>query len=96
MATERVVEREVPVDREVHVVHDAAPASSGGMGVGGIVLALVLLAAVVIGGVFLMNMSQSEAVKDNAIAGAADSVGEAANSVGDAAGNVAEAVTPNR
>jgi hypothetical protein len=96
MATERVVEREVPVEREreVHVVHDG-PTESAGMGVGGIVLALVLLAAVVLGGVFLMNMSRSEAVKDNAIAGAANSVGDAASSVGDAAGNVAEAVTPN-
>ena len=44
MATERVVEREVPAEREVHVVHDSAPASSGGIGVGGIVLALVLQA----------------------------------------------------
>jgi hypothetical protein len=95
MATERVVEREVPVEREVHVVHDGAAESSGGMGVGGIVLALVLLAAVVLGGVFLMNMSRSEAVKDNAIAGAADSVGNAADSVGNAAGNVADAVTPD-
>lgn len=87
MATERVVEREVPVEREVHVVHDSAPASSGGVGVGGIIMALVLLAAVVLGGVFLLNMQKSEAVKDNAIAGAAESVS-------DAAGAVTDAVTP--
>jgi hypothetical protein len=92
MATERVVEREVPVERDVQVVHDNAPANSGGMGVGGIIIALVLLAAVVIGGVFLMNMQRSEVVKDNAVAGAASSV---ADSAADAAGAVTDAVTPN-
>ena len=77
------------------MVHDSAAPASSGTNVGGIILALVLLAAVIIGGVFLMNMSRSEAVKDNAIAGAADSVGNAADSVGNAAGNVADAVTPD-
>ena len=92
MATERVVEREVPVDREVHVVHDtAAPATTDGTNVGGIILALVLLAAVIIGGVFLMNISRSEAVKDNAVASAATNVGD---SVSNAADSVADAVTP--
>ena len=92
MATERVVEREVPVEREVHVVHDGAAESSGGMGVGGIVIALILLAAVVLGGVFLMNMQRSEAVKDNAVANAASSV---ADSASQAAGAVTDAVTPD-
>lgn len=91
MATERVVEREVPVDREVHVVHDSAAPASSGTNVGGIILALVLLAAVIIGGVFLMNMSRSEAVKDNAVANAASNVGD---SVSNAADSVADAVTP--
>jgi hypothetical protein len=90
MATERVVEREVPVEREVHVVHGDAAASSG-TNVGGIIIALVLLAAVIIGGVFLMNMSRSEAIKDNAVANAATNVGD---SVSEAAGAVTDAVTP--
>lgn len=93
MATERVVEREVPVDREVHVVHDGPAESSGGIGVGGIVLALILLAAVVLGGVFLMNMQRSEAIRTDAVADAAGSV---ANSAANAADSVADAVTPSR
>ena len=90
MATERVVEREVPVEREVHVVNDTG--ARDGSGVSGIVIALILLAALVLGGVFLMNMQRSEAVRTDAVADAASSV---ANSASEAAGSVAEAVNPN-
>lgn len=77
MATEKVVEREVPVEREVTVVRERG----GGVGATGIIIALIVLAAVVIGGMFLMNMQDSEVAKDNAVAGAAESVSDAAGAV---------------
>ena len=89
MATERVVEREVPVERDVTVVRDG---DGGGSGVSGIVIALILLAALVLGGVFLMNMQRAEAVRTEAVAGAAESVAESASQ---AAGAVTDAVTPD-
>lgn len=90
MATERVVEREVPVERDVTVVRDG---DGGGSGVSGIVIALILLAALVLGGVFLMNMQRSEAIRTDAVSSAASSV---ADSAADAAGAVTDAVTPSR
>ena len=89
MASERVVEREVPVERDVTVVRDG---DGGGSGVSGIVIALILLAALVLGGVFLMNMQRAEAVRTDAVAGAASSV---ADSASEAAGAVTDAVTPD-
>lgn len=50
-----------------------------------IVALIVGLLLVLVVGYFLMNMSQSEAVESNAIAGAAESVGAAADNVGEAA-----------
>lgn len=88
MATEKVVEREVPVER---VVEREVPAARGGMGAGGVIAIILVIAALVIGGMFLMNMQNSEVAKDNAIAGAAASV---ADSAADAAGAVSDAVTP--
>lgn len=89
MATEKVVEREVPVvEREVVVREGGA---SGGVNVAGIITAIIILAAVIIGGVFLLNMQKSEAVKDNAIAEAATNVGDSVSGAADA---VTEAVTP--
>ena len=89
MATERIVEREVPVERDVTVVRDG---DGGASSVSGIVIALILLAALVLGGVFLMNMQRSEAIRTDAVAGAASSV---ADSAADAAGAVTNAVTPD-
>ncbi len=56
----------------------------GGSG-GTVLIAIVLLIAVVIGGVYLFNMQQAQTGKDQAIAGAATSVSHAADKVGDAA-----------
>lgn len=55
---------------------------SGGSGW---VIALVLIVALIIGVVFFTQMSGSEAAKDNAVANAAQDVGQAAREVGDAA-----------
>lgn len=54
----------------------------GGLGILGIVIALIAVAVI---GYFLLNMNRSEQVESNAIAGAAESVGNAAENIGDAA-----------
>lgn len=77
--TDGTVERTTTTDGS-----SAEPARrSGGMGT--IVALIVGLLLVLVVGYFLMNMSQSEAVESNAIAGAAESVGAAADNVGEAA-----------
>ena len=58
----------------------------------GIFLAIVLIVALVAGFYFMTQMSGSEAAKNNAIAEAADNVGNAAQSVGDAASEAGKAV----
>ena len=60
----------------------------GGGGATAIIVAIVLLVAVAIGAVYLLNRSNNDAVRTDAITKAADSVGSAAQKAGDA-------VTPN-
>lgn len=54
--------------------------SSGGGAA--VMLAIALLLAVIVGGYFLVTSQQSEVAKDNAVAGAAQSVSDAADKVG--------------
>lgn len=56
------------------------------------VLILLVLAVAIVGIFFLTQTNSAEIAKDNAVAGAADEVGEAASQVGDAAQNAGEAV----
>lgn len=56
----------------------------GGSSAGTILIAFVLLLAVAVGGYYLYSTQNSEAAKDNAVAGAASSVSDAAQKVGDA------------
>ncbi|MFA4940212.1 hypothetical protein [Brevundimonas sp.] len=56
-----------------------------GSGMGAIVALIIGLLAVLVIGYFLMNMDRNDAVESNAIAGAAESVGNAADNIGDAA-----------
>lgn len=66
-----------------------------GSGGSGWLIALILLVAV-IGGFYLWSRyGDSEAAKNNAIAGAAKDVGDAAGQVGDAAQDAANAVKKN-
>lgn len=85
MATERTVEhRDGSVERITE--RDPVVVERRGGGGGGVVIAAIIgIALVLIVGYFLMNMSQNEAVESNAIAGAAESVGNAADNVGAAA-----------
>ncbi len=88
MPTERTVEHP---DGRVERVTETTPSSPtvverrGGSGMGAIVALIIGLLAVLVIGYFLMNMSRSEEVESNAIAGAAESVGGAAENIGEAA-----------
>ncbi|WP_191555003.1 hypothetical protein [Brevundimonas aurantiaca] len=89
MSTERTVEH--PDGRVERITeNDRAPAPTiverrSGGGMGGIVALIIGLALVLIIGWFLMNMNRNEAIESNAVAGAAESVGNAADTVGEAA-----------
>ena len=55
-------------------------------------IALLLLIALGVGGYFLMQGTDASSNKDNAIAAAADDVGNAAQKVGDAAQDAAKKI----
>ncbi len=73
----------------VTIIKEAEPRSSGGSWV----IAIVLIVALIIGVVFFMNRADSSNAKDNAIAAAAQDVGDAAQDVGDAAQKAANDAT---
>lgn len=91
---ERTVERDAPASTTV-VERD----SGGGGGFTGIVVGLALLAAVLIGGYFLMNINAQETARTTAVADAAGSVAStvdrAGSRVADAADRAADATTPS-
>lgn len=77
--TERVIEREVPVER--------ASGGGGGNAVA-IVLGFILLAVVILGVVFFVNYQNNQTIRTNAVSHAASSV---AKSVDHAATGVSDA-----
>ena len=91
MATERTVERPDGSIERTTTSDRTVVSERRGSGMGAVVALIIGLLAVVVIGYFLMNMSQSERMESNAIAGAAESVGTAAENVGDAARSVAPA-----
>lgn len=92
MPTERTVERpDGSVERTTEGGNPVIVERRSGGGMGAIVALIIGLGLILVIGYFLMNMSQSEAVESNAIAGAAESVGAAADNVGQAVDNVTPA-----
>ena len=86
MPTERTVEH--PDGRVERITETgAAPTvvERRGGGAGAVVALIIGLLAVVVIGYFLMNMNRNDAVESNAVAGAAESVGNAADNIGKAA-----------
>ena len=83
---ERITEVETP-SGNTHTSHTVVDRDGDRGGGSGWVIAIVLVLALLIGGYFLMRSSNSDVVKDNAIAGAAKDIGNAAEQVGDAAQN---------
>jgi hypothetical protein len=92
MTEERITETRTP-DGDVHthttVITDQ-PRSGGGFKWFGL---LVLIVAAVAAVLIFTQMSDAEVAKDNAVAGAAEDVGNAAGQVGDAAEQAIDEVT---
>lgn len=92
MTEERITETRTPegnVHTHTTVVTDQPRSGGGFKWLGLLVLVIVAVAAVLI----FTQMSDAEAAKDNAVAGAAADVGDAAGKVGDAAEQAVDAVT---
>lgn len=101
MATERVTETSDGLTRERVVERDVGGTTyvdRGGGGMGGVIIGVAVLALVAIVAFFLLQSSRNDAIRTDAVAGAASSVaesaGSAAQSVGDAANRAAEGVNP--
>ena len=102
MATERVTERNDGVTSERVVERDAGGTTyveRRGSGMGGVIIGLAVLALVAIVAFFLLQSSRNDALRTDAVTGAASSVADsastAANTVGEAANNAAGAVNPD-
>lgn len=96
MATERVTERSDGLTNERVVERDAGGTTyveRRGSGMGGVIIGIAVLALVAIVAFFLLQSSRNDAIRTDAVSGAASSVAEsagtAAESVGDAAQSVA-------
>ena len=86
MPTERTVEH--PDGRVERITESSNPTvveRRGGGGMGAVVALIIGLLAIVVIGYFLMNMNRNDAIESNAVAGAAESVGNAADNIGQAA-----------
>ena len=85
---ERIVEVETP-SGNTHTTHTVVDSGTRGGG-SGWMIALLLLIALAVGAYFLMQGADASSNKDNAIAAAADDVGNAAQKVGNAAQDAAK------
>ncbi|MFN3582459.1 hypothetical protein [Phenylobacterium sp.] len=100
MATERVTETSDGLTRERVVERDVGGTTyvDRGGGMGGVIIGVAVLALVAIVAFFLMQSSRNDAIRADAVAGAASSVaesaGSAAESVGNAANRAADGVNP--
>jgi hypothetical protein len=83
MADERVVERTVEHEPTTTVIEKRG----GGAGV---VIGIIALVAVALLAWFLFAQNRNDAVRTDAVSGAAQSVGDAADKVGDAADKAAD------
>lgn len=87
MADERIVERDDGVTAERVTERNAGGTTTvieRGGGGGGMILGIIALILVVVGAFYFLSQGTSESRKDDAIAGAAKSVGDTAEKAGDA------------
>jgi hypothetical protein len=98
MATERVTERSDGMTEERVVERDAGGTTyvdrGGGSGVGGVVIGIAVLALVAIIAFFLLNMNQQDAMRTDAVSGAAQSVAQSAEGAAQSVSDAAQSVTP--
>lgn len=83
MATERTEHRPDGTVERTTTTDRVAVERRGG-GAGAIIAVVIGLLLVGVVAYFLMNINRNEAIETNAVAGAAESVGDAADRVGDA------------
>ncbi|MGA0607543.1 hypothetical protein ACO2Q0_16250 [Phenylobacterium sp. VNQ135] len=98
MATERVTERSDGLTNERVVERDGGGTTyveRGGSGMGGVIIGIAVLALVAIVAFFLLQSSRNDAMRTDAVAGAASSVADSASSAADSVGDAARSVTPN-
>ena len=91
MTEERITEVRTP-EGDTHTTHTTVVSDEPRGGGSGWLIALVLIIALVVGIWAFSTMGGAEVAKDDAIAGAANDVGDAAQSVGDAAQDAADSV----
>ena len=99
MATERVTERSDGLTNERVVERDAGGTTyveRRGSGMGGVIIGIAVLALVAIVAFFLLQSSRNDAMRTDAVAGAASSVAESAGSAAESVGDAARSVTPNQ
>ncbi len=94
MVEERITEVETPTG-DTHTTHTVVTDGDRRGGGGGWLIAIVLIIAVIAGIWFFSGMSNSESAKDNAIANAADNVGEAPQQGANPAENAPDKMTTN-
>ena len=95
MSEERITRTETPdgiTHTETTIFRDREP--SGGGSKAWVFLAILAIVAIV-GFLVISQVSDAEIARDNAIAGAANDVGDAAQKAGDAAEDVARDLTGN-
>ena len=95
MSEERITRTETPdgnTHTETTIVRDREPAGGGSKA--WVFLAILAIVAIV-GFLVISQVSDAEIARDNAIAGAANDVGDAAQKAGDAAEDVARDLTGN-
>ena len=92
MSEERITTTETPLG-DTHTTHTTVIDDGGSRGGGsGWFIGLILLIAVIGGIWYFSQVSGSQTTKDNAIAGAAQDVGNAAQQVGNAAEDAADSL----
>lgn len=95
--TEDHITRVQEPDGSTHttIIREGEPRRSSGGGMGMLFAAVLLVAVLVVGAMLLNRGQDAEIAKDNAIAEAADKVGDSAQQVGEAAKDAADEVTGN-
>jgi hypothetical protein len=98
MATERVTERSDGLTNERVVERSEGGGTTyvdrGGGGVGGVVIGIAVLALVAIIAFFLLNMNRQDAMRTDAVSGAAQSVAESAEGAAQSVSSAAQSVNP--
>lgn len=96
MATERVTERSDGLTNERVVERDAGGTTyveRGGSGMGGVIIGIAVLALVAIVAFFLLQSSRNDAIRTDAVSGAASSVAESTGAAAESVSDAAKSVT---